>query len=228
MEYWDNRGLDNWEMQSNWKEKERNFYIHDSWMPFSHPSHFRFHKSQVGKIFEINERKEREEKRRDRERGEKKTGWSIKVGWKEEGSGRRRRRKWDDESATKRPDWHWLSAERCGRRRIMAFSSAPRRKCSIYLLLGCSLESGVAYESPPIPSLSNRPSVHPSDSFNYQPRKFPRRFLGPEETALRSSRPPFRKPRRWLASRHTFLSFPLSLALVETELTVKLERLSDR
>ena len=66
-----------------------------------------------------------------------------------------RRRKWDDESATKRQGCH--CACQYDLRRIMGFSPASEMQ-GIYLLLDSSLESGVAYESGPLTRLSICPT----------------------------------------------------------------------
>lgn len=79
-----------------------------------------------------------------------------------------RRRKWDDESATKRQGCH--CACQYDLRRIMGFSPASEMQ-GIYLLLDSSLESGVAYESGPLTRLSICPIYLITDKEGKKKRK---------------------------------------------------------
>lgn len=79
-----------------------------------------------------------------------------------------RRRKWDDESATKRQGCH--CACQYDLRRIMGFSPASEMQ-GIYLLLDSFLESGVAYESGPLTRLSICPTYLITDKEGKKKRK---------------------------------------------------------
>ena len=93
-------------------------------------------------------------------------GWLDSMAVSGQRTGRTRRRKWDDESATKRVDWHCLCAWTMWPAWNHGFFTGIRNAGSTCLLV-YSLESGVVYESRSLAKLS----IDPFHLFNCGPRK---------------------------------------------------------